>query len=113
MPTIRDTGATDQTERVEFSRSRMARCKPLHDIYLTTADTSLKFFVGKQWKEADKAELDESRRPALTINRILPMICSVYGEFSSMHSEFFFKVFFFSVKGKLVIQGCVKGIFGF
>ena len=91
MPTIRDTGATDQSERVEFSRSRMARCKPLHDIYLTTADTSLKFFVGKQWKEADKAELDESRRPALTINRILPMICSVYGEFSSMHSEFFFK----------------------
>ena len=91
MPTIRDTGASDQSERVEFSRSRMNRCKPLHDIYLTTADTSLKFFVGKQWKETDKAELEESRRPALTINRILPMICSVYGEFSSMHSEFFFK----------------------
>lgn len=91
MPTIRDTGASDQSERVEFSRSRMNRCKPLHDIYLATADTSLKFFVGKQWKSQDKAELEESRRPALTINRILPMICSVYGEFSSMHSEFFFK----------------------
>lgn len=91
MPTIRDTGANDQSERVEFSRSRMNRCKPLHDIYLATADTSLKFFIGKQWKETDKAELEESRRPALTINRILPMICSVYGEFSSMHSEFFFK----------------------
>lgn len=91
MPTIRDTGASDQSERVEFSRSRMNRCKPLHDIYLATADTSLKFFIGKQWKETDKAELEDSRRPALTINRILPMICSVYGEFSSMHSEFFFK----------------------
>lgn len=91
MPTIRDTAAKDEQQRVEFSRSRVTRCKSLHDIYLESADKSLKFVVGKQWRTEDKKELEESRRPALTINRILPMICSVYGEFSSMHSEFFFK----------------------
>lgn len=91
MPTIRDTGEKDEQQRVEFSRSRMTRCKPLHDIFLESADKSLKFFVGKQWKQEDKDALDASGRPALTINRILPMICSVYGEFASMHSEFFFK----------------------
>ena len=32
------------------------------------------FVAGKQWSEADKQQLAESGRPAITINRIKPLI---------------------------------------
>ena len=32
------------------------------------------FYAGKQWKNEDKKELENAKRPAMTINRIKPLI---------------------------------------
>ncbi len=38
------------------------------------------YYLGQQWTRADKAILEAQRRPALTINKILPTIDTVVGE---------------------------------
>lgn len=32
------------------------------------------FYIGKQWKESDKRTLEDAKRPAITINRIKPLV---------------------------------------
>lgn len=91
METIADTKLTDEESRVKFSRSRMRNALAAHTLYIKSATRNVDFAADRQWSEADRKELEDSGRPALTINRILPLIASVYGEFASMRSEFYFK----------------------
>jgi hypothetical protein len=51
-----------------------------HTNFMRKADKCERFFAGDQWELGDLARLREQRRPALTINKILPTIGSVMGE---------------------------------
>lgn len=51
-----------------------------HMAFMTKADKCDAFFRGDQWTKTDLARLIEVRRPALTINKILPTISNVLGE---------------------------------
>ena len=51
-----------------------------HNEYVEKADQCEQFFRGVQWSSADLAKLQASRRPALTINKILSTLSNVMGE---------------------------------
>jgi len=51
-----------------------------HNEYIEKADKCERFFRGVQWSSADIARLQLSRRPALTINKILSTMSNVMGE---------------------------------
>lgn len=51
-----------------------------HDDYVRKADRCDAFFRGEQWSPADKQRLNAVRRPAMTVNKILPTILNVFGE---------------------------------
>lgn len=51
-----------------------------HHEFVVKADKCDKFFRGEQWEDRDIAELKRVKRPALTINKILPTISNVLGE---------------------------------
>ena len=51
-----------------------------HLAYVKKATTCEDFFVGLQWDKEDLALLRSSRRPALTINKILSTMSNVMGE---------------------------------
>lgn len=51
-----------------------------HLAFVKKADKCERFFAGDQWEPSDLAALNAQRRPALTINKILPTIGSVMGE---------------------------------
>lgn len=51
-----------------------------HNDYVEKADNCEKYFRGVQWQSADLAKLQQSRRPALTINKILSTLANVMGE---------------------------------
>lgn len=40
----------------------------------TLAEEDRNFYAGNQWKKADRKELEDAKRPAITINRIKPLI---------------------------------------
>lgn len=44
------------------------------DVWRKEAEQDYDFVAGKQWTEADKKKLEDSGRPAITINRIKPLI---------------------------------------
>jgi hypothetical protein len=51
-----------------------------HNDYVEKADKCEKFFRGLQWDAMDLAKLQQQRRPALTINKILSTMSNVMGE---------------------------------
>ena len=51
-----------------------------HAQFVQKAEKCDAFFRGDQWEKADKALLENQRRPALTINKILSTISNVLGE---------------------------------
>lgn len=51
-----------------------------HAQFVQKAEKCDAFFRGDQWDKADKARLENVRRPALTINKILSTISNVMGE---------------------------------
>jgi hypothetical protein len=60
---------------------RYAYCRDNgHLDFVAKADKCEKFFAGDQWDAADAAALKCSRRPAITINKILSTIGTVLGE---------------------------------
>ena len=83
--------SSKKSGNVEFSKKRYDEALKAHKTFVDTADNAVNFVFNKQWKDADKKALDEVKKPALTINRILPLVNTVYGEFSSMRSEIFYK----------------------
>ena len=62
-----------------------------HNEYLKTADKCNRFYTGDQWTPADLAKLQITKRPALTINMILPTVNAVLGEQTSSRVEFKYK----------------------
>lgn len=51
-----------------------------HDLYVDKAERCEDFFEGSQWEQKDLASLKASRRPAVTINKIISTISNVMGE---------------------------------
>lgn len=51
-----------------------------HSKYIKKANECENFFAGQQWEQGDLALLKASRRPALTINKIVSTISNVLGE---------------------------------
>lgn len=62
-----------------------------HTDFMAKADTCDRFFCGDQWRAADLAELRQQRRPALTINKIMPTVGSVMGEQIKNRAEISFR----------------------
>ena len=61
--------------------ARYAWCRDNgHAQFVQKAEKCDAFFRGDQWDKADKARLENERRPALTINKILSTISNVMGE---------------------------------
>jgi hypothetical protein len=50
-----------------------------------------RFFLGDQWDPTDKARLELVRRPALTINKILPTVSNIMGEQIQARAETSFR----------------------
>ena len=62
-----------------------------HSQFVEKADRCEAFFRGEQWSKADKAKLQLSRRPALTINKIISTMANVMGEQIYNRSEIAFR----------------------
>ena len=62
-----------------------------HAEYIEKANRFDAFYSGEQWAEEDLMKLNETRRPALTLNMILPTINTVMGEQSTTRVDIAFK----------------------
>ena len=58
-----------------------------HETYCNEAEKSENYVFGEQWHIDDKKRMDTQRKPTLTINKILPAVAAIYGEWASMNSE--------------------------
>lgn len=62
-----------------------------HSKYVEKADKCDRFFMGDQWDPADRSKLKAVRRPALTINKIMPTVSNVLGEQIRNRTEISFR----------------------
>ena len=62
-----------------------------HDKFVKNARLYDAFYQGKQWSEDDLKKLSEAKRPALTLNMILPTINTVLGEQINTRVDIAFK----------------------
>lgn len=62
-----------------------------HLDFLTKADRCAQFFAGEQWNKDDLAKLREQKRPAMTINKILPTITNILGEQINNRTEILYR----------------------
>ncbi len=58
---------------------RFRRSQDAHEPWARTAKQCVEFFEGKQWSASDLQKLAEEGRPALTINKLKPLVNLVYG----------------------------------
>lgn len=81
--------------KYEIAREQWARYVYARDTghreYVLKANRCEDFFAGLQWDPATVAELKASKRPALTINKMLITLSSVIGEQIDLRSETVFK----------------------
>ena len=77
--------ATKVWNRFSFARDNG------HAQFVQKANDCDAFFRGDQWKEEDKVKLRKSRRPYLTINKILPTVANVMGEQIHNRAEISFR----------------------
>lgn len=77
--------ADEQWRRYTYCRDRS------HLEFLEKADKCDNFFVGNQWLEQDMNELQLQRRPALTINKILSTLSTIFGEQIYNRTEVLFR----------------------
>lgn len=73
MP-INDALASEQWTRFSYLRDRG------HLDFLVKADKCEKFFKGDQWDTTDLNTLHLQRRPALTLNKIISTLGTLFGE---------------------------------
>lgn len=72
--------------------NRYAWCRDNgHSQFVEKADKCDRFFQGDQWESTDIQRLKNSRRPALTINKILSTVSNVAGEQINNRSEISFR----------------------
>lgn len=62
-----------------------------HTKFMEKADKCERFFAGDQWSPEDRAVLERSRRPALTINKILSTVGNILGEQINNRAEISFR----------------------
>jgi len=62
-----------------------------HAKYVEKAEKCDRFFMGDQWDPTDRARLELVRRPALTINKILPTVSNIMGEQIQARAETSFR----------------------
>ena len=62
-----------------------------HAKYVEKAEKCDRFFMGDQWDPTDRARLELVRRPALTINKILPTVANIMGEQIQARAETSFR----------------------
>lgn len=77
--------ATEQWMRYQYVRDRG------HLHFLEKAHQCEEFFAGNQWSQADLTALRLQRRPALTINKILSTLSTVFGIQIENRAEILFK----------------------
>lgn len=79
------TIATEQWDRYAYMRDSG------HSEFVAKADRCWRFVGGQQWESADKARLEAQRRPALTLNQILPTYAVLAGEQIDARTEISFR----------------------
>lgn len=62
-----------------------------HADYVAKAEKCDQFFLGKQWDEKVKKQLDRQRRPAVTVNKILATIGTLMGDQIQNRTEIAFR----------------------
>ena len=77
--------AREQAERYVYARDNG------HINYLRKAKLCENFFAGIQWDEETKARLSNSRRPALTMNKVLPSMAAIFAEQLNNRAEVAFR----------------------
>lgn len=77
-------GASSLTSMHDVARENWLRyvyCRDNgHVQFVRKADRCENFFAGLQWNELDIAALRETRRPAITINKIISTLATIFGE---------------------------------
>ncbi len=72
--------------------ARYVHCRDTgHRHFVEKANRCEDFFAGVHWDPAIKAELDAQRRPALTINKVLNTLSSIFGEQIETRAEISFR----------------------
>lgn len=84
MP-VNDALASEQWTRFQYCRDRG------HLEFINKADKCEKFFAGDQWLQADLNALQLQKRPALTINKIISTLGTLFGEQIYNRSETIFR----------------------
>ena len=68
------TIAIARNERLDKFKTWFRNSVEAADEWREESREDREFYVGKQWKESDKRTLEDAKRPALTINRIKPLV---------------------------------------
>ena len=84
MP-VNDALASEQWIRFQYCRDRG------HLEFINKADKCDKFFAGEQWLQSDLNALALQRRPAITINKIISTLGTLFGEQIYNRSETIFR----------------------
>lgn len=71
--------APDPEKMLAAFRDRCARAKTKRDKWLRQADEAQRFYDGHQWEAEMLEQLRDSARPALTFNRVAPIVDAVAG----------------------------------
>ena len=80
-----DSKVKEQMERYIYARDNG------HIDYINKAEKCDAFYNGEQWNDADKAKLQRQRRPALTLNKLLPSVAAIQGQQLSNRSDVSFR----------------------
>lgn len=68
-------------QRIQLLLDRFTRAQEAHVQWAETAKKCVDYFEGRQWSEVDLAKMRNERRPALTINKIKPLVEIALGYF--------------------------------
>lgn len=67
------------------------RAKQAHDTYVRMAEKCNNYFLGEQWDETKKAEIENEGRPALTLNEIMQVVLAIRGHYSTQRADIVFR----------------------
>jgi len=80
-PVSASTAAENNHARLVYAR------KKGHDRFVAKANLCNKFLFSEQWDEKDIKALKTAKRPALTINKIKPIVQTMLGEYQQNRTE--------------------------
>lgn len=75
------------SEKVLLHASRFRRASDACIKWAETAKRCVDYFEGRQWSAADLAKLEREKRPALTLNKIRPLVNLVSGYFINNRTD--------------------------